>query len=268
MVTLVAGLVGFENFQKVGLTIGKAVTVVPNLKAAIPAYLLELDFGKALSQEHKSMCKKEKYTSSAQLCSQHTSEEISGQFLMCVYNFPRKQIGPKMSDCLVTGMQKKLSTPEQKRETTVFMRPSCEVPLGSKIGLWGEEGVYHTNPRNLGWDEFANLDLRIGTIVSSTLQVQEMESGEVASSASDDPIAKHIQVDLGGDGITEAVGFLRPELANKELNGLQVMVLTNLNPVEILDSSGDSTATAVICTVAGRALLQPGKSVENGYKLA
>ena len=255
--------ISLEQFTKVGLTVGKAVSVAENSQARIPAYLIQLDFGPSLSDEHKTVSKKTTYTSSAQLCSQHRVEDILNRLMMCVYNFPRKQIGKMMSDCLVTGVQKVLPSAEDKRATTVFMTPSCEVPLGSKVGLLADEAVYHSNPRNLEWAEFSLVDLRIGTIVSSTLASEE------AREADDDmPALKHMQIDLGADGVQDAVGFFRPELASQELSGQQVMVLTNLSSTDIQAYFEGSTATAAICTVAGRALLQPAKPVENGYKLA
>ncbi len=263
MIPAISNFVTLEQFYRVGLTIGQAVSVIHNPKARIPAYQLELNFGEDLSREHKALCGKDRYISSAQLCSNHKIDEISQQLLLCVYNFPRKQIGKMMSDCLVTGVQKQLATPDERRETTVFITPSCQVPLGSTMTLLGEIGYYSSNPRDLSWEDFTQFDFRIGTVVSPSRPLREPISEDI-----DPVIPKHMQIDLGDEGIHEAVGFLRNELAQCELVGHQVMVLTNLLSSEISEVLGDASATAVICTIAGRALLQPARQVENGFKLA
>lgn len=264
MISALSNFVTLQQFNRIGLIIGRAASVAPNSKARIPAYQLELDFGAALSSEHHSLHGKERYTSSAQLCSNHSVEEITGQLLLCVFNFPRKQIGKMMSDCLVTGVQKNLENPDEKRATTVFMRPSSKVPLGSKIGLLAESTIHSSNTRDLMWDEFTQLDLRIGTIVSRPKSIKSTS----CPISSDQIESRHMQIDLGSEGIKEAVGFFGQELVQKDLLGHQVMVLTNLSPLEIREFSGDTSATIVICTVAGRALIEPAKKVENGYKLA
>src|ERR1700720_2163542 len=94
----------------------KAIKITPNLKARIPSYLLNLALSPSLHTEHQTLHKKPYYTSSAQLTAQHTIADLEGANLLVLINFPRKQIGPKMSDCLVTGVLPVEVEPELKRE--------------------------------------------------------------------------------------------------------------------------------------------------------
>ena len=63
---------------------------LPNARK--PAYVLTIDFG---PQGVKR--------SSAQITVHYTKEELIGRQVVAVINFPAKQIGGMMSECLVTG---------------------------------------------------------------------------------------------------------------------------------------------------------------------
>lgn len=49
-----------------------------------------------------------------------------GKLVVAVVNFPRKQIGPLMSECLVTGFH------DEKGQVALCV-PDRQVPLGAKL---------------------------------------------------------------------------------------------------------------------------------------
>ena len=267
MLTTDLRAISIEQFYKVGLTIAQALSVKNNPKAKIPAYLLEINLGETLSKEHHEVCNKQHYISSAQLCSNHSIDEIAEQQLMCVYNFPRKQIGKMMSDCLVTGAQKEAGTYESKQETTIFIKPSKPVPLGAKIGLFAEKELYVKNDRKLSWDEFTALDLRIGTILS--IEKNKVDLADNHEKKEEEERTYDVKLDLGETlGTQHGIVKVSNHFEKDHLLGLQVMVLTNLDLKEIKSKFPASQASVVVCTIAGDVFLQPAKEVANGYKIA
>lgn len=88
-------------------------------------------------QEHQRLHSKTLYASSAQLTVQHTKEEVNGKTLLSVANFPRKQIGPRMSDCLITGVQADSTDAAARSASTVMVQCSHQVQPGLLIGLTG-----------------------------------------------------------------------------------------------------------------------------------
>ena len=85
--------IDWSDFQKVEVRVGTIVDVEDFPEAKKPAYKLKVDFG------HNIGVKK----SSAQVTDLYTKEELLGKQVMAVVNFPPKQIGPILSECLVTG---------------------------------------------------------------------------------------------------------------------------------------------------------------------
>lgn len=84
--------ISWDDFEAVELRVGTIIDVQPFPKARKPAYKLTVDFA-------ESGIKK----SSAQITDLYKSEELIGKQVLAVVNFPPKQIGPFMSECLVTG---------------------------------------------------------------------------------------------------------------------------------------------------------------------
>lgn len=273
--------VSISAFSKVMLVVGKATHVAPNPSAKVPAYLLKLDFGQALNDEHTALHRKPCYTSSAQLCTNHTVQDLTDQPLMCVANFPRKQIGKFMSDCLVTGAQARLPSYDARRETTVFMKPSREIALGSRISIFGIPEVVTKNPRDLAWSEFEALDLRIATVTKCAFSESDQPQStfvEAADNKDNDNKSASGQLalvdmtcDLGDEFGAEVsgVGLIDLEvLSPKDLLAMQVLVLTNLAPDDVAAHFYGSKATAILCTIAGKAFVGPALKVANGYKIA
>jgi hypothetical protein len=61
------------------------MTVELNPKARLPAYSFSLTFSPELLEEHRAMYKKTSYSSSAQLTSQHSPEELEAALVLLVY---------------------------------------------------------------------------------------------------------------------------------------------------------------------------------------
>ena len=56
----------------------------------------------------------------------YAPEELVGRLVVGVVNFPRKQIGPLMSECLVTGFH-------NERGEVALCVPDRAVPLGTRL---------------------------------------------------------------------------------------------------------------------------------------
>jgi tRNA-binding protein len=83
----------WADFQKVELRVGTITHAEVFPEARKPAYRLTVDFGDDVGAKR----------SSAQLTDLYMPEELIGKQVLAVTNFPPKQIGPFMSECLVTG---------------------------------------------------------------------------------------------------------------------------------------------------------------------
>lgn len=108
--------ISWEDFSKIELRVGRVVRAEVFAQARKPAYVLHVDFGEALGVRK----------SSAQITALYTPEELVGRLVVAVVNFPRKQIGPLMSECLVTGFH------DQNGDVALCV-PDRPVPLGSKL---------------------------------------------------------------------------------------------------------------------------------------
>src|SRR5690606_27307165 len=87
--------IDWNDFLKVELRVGRVLSAHAFVEARKPAYILEVDFGPEVGVRK----------SSAQLTALYTTGELVGRLVVGVVNFPPKQIGPLMSQCLVTGFR-------------------------------------------------------------------------------------------------------------------------------------------------------------------
>ena len=83
----------WQDFEKVEIRIGTILDVNDFPKAEKPAYLLTIDFGVQMGIKK----------SSAQITNRYIRESLIGKQIVAVVNFPKKQIGKFMSECLVLG---------------------------------------------------------------------------------------------------------------------------------------------------------------------
>ena len=91
-------MITWQEFQNVDMRVGTILSVEDFPKAKYPAYQILVDFGKEIGTKK----------SSAQITQMYTKEDLIGKQVICVVNFPPKQIGPYMSEVLTTGFDGKL----------------------------------------------------------------------------------------------------------------------------------------------------------------
>ena len=108
--------ISFDGFLKVELRAGRVLSAEPFAQARKPAYILHVDFGPELGVRK----------SSAQITVHYTPEELVGRLVVAVVNFPHKQIGPLMSECLVTGFH-------DADGAVALCVPDRDVPLGTRL---------------------------------------------------------------------------------------------------------------------------------------
>ena len=108
--------IDWEDFEKVEVRVGTIRSAEVFLEARKPAYKLEVDFGEAFGTRR----------SSAQITDLYTPDELIGKQVLAVVNFPPKQIGPVLSQCLVTGVPDDVGR-------VVLVSPDGAVPNGAKL---------------------------------------------------------------------------------------------------------------------------------------
>ena len=85
--------IGWDDFMRVDLRVGRVLSAERFPEARQPAYILHVDFGPDVGVRK----------SSAQITVHYTPEALVGRLVVGVVNLPPRQIGPLMSECLVTG---------------------------------------------------------------------------------------------------------------------------------------------------------------------
>jgi tRNA-binding protein len=109
-------LITWDDFTKVELRVGRVVNAEPFPQARKPAYKLLIDFGEPIGIKK----------SSAQITSLYSPEELIGKLIVAVVNFPKKQVGPLMSECLVTGFH-------NENGDVALCVPDKLIPVGTKL---------------------------------------------------------------------------------------------------------------------------------------
>ena len=107
----------WQQFEQVGLCVGTIVKAEEFLEARQPAYKLWVDLGEALGVRR----------SSARITALYTMGELIGKQVICVTGFPPKQIGPFISEVLVTGFYR-------SADEVVLAVPDMPVANGSRLG--------------------------------------------------------------------------------------------------------------------------------------
>lgn len=108
--------ISWDDFEKVQLCVGTVLAVDAFPEARRPAWKLTVDFGPEVGVRK----------SSAQITDLYTPESLVGTQVLGVVNFPRKQIGPFMSECLITGFR-------NAEGAIVLARPDSNVPNGERL---------------------------------------------------------------------------------------------------------------------------------------
>lgn len=108
--------IGFEDFLKVDIRVGTVVAAEEFPEARKPSYRLRIDFGPAIGE--KKSC--------AQIATNYAAAELVGRQVAAVVNFPKRQIGPAMSEVLTLGFA------DEHGEVVLFA-PDSQVPKGSRL---------------------------------------------------------------------------------------------------------------------------------------
>jgi tRNA-binding protein len=109
-------MISWEDFEKINIQTGTIVEIDDFPKARKPAYKLKIDFGGSGIKQ-----------SSAQITKHYTKEQLIGQQVIAVVNFPPKQIADFFSECLVLGVY-------DENNDVILLQPQRKVANGLTIG--------------------------------------------------------------------------------------------------------------------------------------
>lgn len=110
-------MISWNDFEKVDMRVGTVMEVADFPEAHKPAFKLSIDFGSEIGIKK----------SSAQITALYSKDMILNSQVIAVVNFPPKQIGPFMSECLVLGVY-------NEQEEVVLLQPQKETMNGCKVG--------------------------------------------------------------------------------------------------------------------------------------
>jgi tRNA-binding protein len=108
--------IAYSDFDRVELRVGTILQADPFPEARKPAYKLTIDFGPEIGLKKTS----------AQITHYYQPEDLINTQVIAVINFPPKQIGPFVSECLTTGFA-------DNDGNVTLARPEHPVPNGSKL---------------------------------------------------------------------------------------------------------------------------------------
>ncbi len=106
----------FDDFLAVDIRVGTVVEAEPYPEARKPALKLWIDFGDAIGIKKTS----------AQVTVHYTPEQLIGQQIAAVVNFPPRQIGKFMSEVLTLGFA-------DENGDIVLIQPGRPVPNGGRM---------------------------------------------------------------------------------------------------------------------------------------
>jgi tRNA-binding protein len=107
--------IGFEDFLKVDMRVGRIIRAESFPEARKPAYKLFIDFGPLGVRK-----------TSAQITGVYSVDELAGRLVVAVVNFPPKQIASFMSEVLVLGA-------DDEEGRIVLLEPERNIPLGKRV---------------------------------------------------------------------------------------------------------------------------------------
>ena len=107
----------WREFERVEMRVGTILQVEDFPEARKPAYQLTIDFGLAIGIRKTS----------AQITKRYQKESLINRQIVAVVNFPKKQIGNFMSDCLLLGA-------EGSDGDVILLVPDLRIENGLRIG--------------------------------------------------------------------------------------------------------------------------------------
>ncbi|MFA9190170.1 tRNA-binding protein [Flavobacterium sp. FZUC8N2.13] len=107
----------WAEFEKVAMHVGTIIHVTDFPEARKPAFRLTIDFGETIGIRKTS----------AQITKRYTKEVLLNRQIVAVVNFPKKQIGKFMSECLVLGAV-------GQEGDVILLAPDFKIENGLRIG--------------------------------------------------------------------------------------------------------------------------------------
>lgn len=106
----------WSDFERIELRAGTVISVEDFPEAKKPAYKITVDFGAEIGIKQ----------SSAQITALYSKHDLVGRQVIGVVNFPPKQIGPFLSEFLITGLYR-------EDGVVVLAVPDQHVPNGARL---------------------------------------------------------------------------------------------------------------------------------------
>ena len=106
----------YEDFRKIDIRVGTVLSFRKNEKARQLALVLEVDFGKNIGIK----------TTSAKITHYYNSDNLVGEQIIAVCNFPTKNITGVVSEVLILGTV-------DKENKVVLLHPSQKVENGLEV---------------------------------------------------------------------------------------------------------------------------------------
>lgn len=107
----------WTEFERVDMRVGTILEINDFPEARKPAYQLTIDFGSEIGIRKTS----------AQITKRYQKEDLLNRQIVAVINFPKKQIGKFMSECLVLGAV-------GEEGDVVLLAPDFKIENGLRIG--------------------------------------------------------------------------------------------------------------------------------------
>jgi tRNA-binding protein len=105
-----------EDFEKLDTRVGRVIDMQPFPEGRYSTHVLLIDFGPEMGTK-KSL---------ARLAPNYQSDDLVGGLVLCVVNFPPRQIGKHKSEVLTLGVP-------DENGNVVLIRPDRNVPIGGKL---------------------------------------------------------------------------------------------------------------------------------------
>lgn len=107
----------WNEFERTDMRVGTIIEINDFPEARKPAYQLTIDFGAEIGIRK----------SSAQITKRYQKEDLLNRQIVAVVNFPKKQIGKFMSECLVLGAV-------GEEGDVILLAPDFKIENGLRIG--------------------------------------------------------------------------------------------------------------------------------------
>ncbi|WP_173854403.1 tRNA-binding protein [Flavobacterium sp. 28A] len=107
----------WQEFEKTEMRVGTILEINDFPEARKPAYQLTIDFGATIGIRKTS----------AQITKRYSKDDLLDRQIVAVVNFPKKQIGKFMSECLLLGAVR-------AKGDVILLAPDFKIENGLRIG--------------------------------------------------------------------------------------------------------------------------------------